>query len=98
MAAPDGYYEYTDPSGEDYVLLPMRRTDLRTVKGVKFNEAELAKIAKFQEWLATTVNPQTARPFIPRDEFSALVQFSLNLAFRHMAALAEEMARAEEGL
>ncbi len=79
------------------VLVPMRRTDLRCIKAVKFNEAELAKIAKFQEWLATTVNPQTGQPFIPRNEFSALVQFCLNLAFREMAAMAEAMSRAEEG-
>jgi len=79
------------------VLVPMRRTDLRCIKAVKFNEAELAKIAKFQEWLATTVNPETGRPFIPRNEFSALAQFCLNLAFREMAAMAEAMSRAEEG-
>jgi hypothetical protein len=82
--------------GEDnLVLVPMRRSDLRCIKAVKFNEAELAKIAKFQEWLATTVNPETGQPFIPRNEFSALVQFCLNLAFRHMAAVAEQMAQAE---
>ena len=84
-------------AGQDLVLVPMRRTDLRCIKAVKFNEAELAKIAKFQEWLATTVNPETGQPFIPRNEFSALVQFCLNLAFRQMAAVAEQMSRAEEG-
>ena len=84
-------------SGQALVLVPVRRSDLRCIKAVKFNEAELAKIAKFQEWLATTVNPETGQPFIPRNEFSALVQFCLNLAFRHMAALAVQMAQAEEG-
>ena len=79
------------------VLVPMRRTDLRCIKAVKFNEAELAKIAKFQEWLASTMNPETGQPFISRNEFSALVQFCLNLAFREMAAVAEQMSRAEEG-
>ena len=82
---------------EDLVLVPVKRTDLRCIKAVKFNEAELAKIAKFQEWLASTINPETGQPFIPRNEFSALVQFCLNLAFRDMAGLAEAMARAEEG-
>ncbi len=86
-----------DTESSQLVLVPMRRTDLRCIKAVKFNEAELAKIAKFQEWLATTVNPETGRPFIPRNEFSALVQFCLNLAFREMAAMAEAMSRAEEG-
>ena len=82
-------------SGQDLVLVPMRRTDLKCIKAVKFSEAELTKIAKFQEWLATTVNPGTGQPFIPRNEFSAMVQFCLNLAFRDMAGLAEAMARAE---
>jgi hypothetical protein len=81
--------------GDNLVLVPMRRSDLRCIKAVKFNEAELAKIAKFQEWLAATINPETGQPFIPRNEFSALVQFCLNLAFRHMAAVAEQMAQAE---
>jgi len=86
-----------DTESSQLVLVPMRRTDLRCIKAVKFNEAELAKIAKFQEWLATTVNSETGQPFIPRNEFSALVQFCLNLAFREMAAMAEAMSRAEEG-
>ena len=86
-----------DPHSDNLVLVPVRRSDLRCIKAVKFNEAELAKIAKFQEWLATTINPETGQPFIPRNEFSALVQFCLNLAFRHMAALAEQMAQVEEG-
>jgi len=85
--------------GDDgLVLVPMQRTDLRCIKAVKFNEAELAKIAKFQEWLSTTINPQTGQPFIPRNEFSALIQFCLNLAFREMAVIAEEMAQVEEKL
>ena len=83
--------------GDDgLVLVPMQRTDLRCIKAVKFNEAELAKIAKFQEWLSTTINPQSGQPFIPRNEFSALIQFCLNLAFREMAVIAEEMAQVEE--
>lgn len=92
MQSPDVGYQAEQ---DDFVLLLMSRTDLRCVKAVKFNEAELVRIAKFQEWLATTFNPETGQPFIPRNEFSALVQFALNLAFRHMAAVAEEMARAE---
>lgn len=86
-----------EAQGDNLVLVPLRRTDLRCIKAVKFNEAELAKIAKFQEWLASTINPETGQPFIPRNEFSALVQFCLNLAFRHMAEVAEQMSRAEEG-
>ena len=87
------------PQGDDgLVLVPMQRTDLRCIKAVKFNEAELTKIAKFQEWLAATINPETGQPFIPRNEFSSLVQFCLNLAFRQMAAVAEEMAQVEERL
>lgn len=84
-------------SDSDLVLVPMKRTDLKCIKAVKFSESELTKIAKFQEWLAATVNPETGQPFIPRNEFSALVQFCLNLAFRDMAGMAEAMARAEEG-
>ena len=87
-----------DPSASsapDMVLVPMERTDLRRIKAVKFSEPELAKIAKFQEWLAATINPETGQPFIPRNEFSALVQFCLNLAFRQMAEVAQEMAIAE---
>ena len=87
------------PQGDDgLVLVPVPRTDLRCIKAVKFNEAELARIAKFQEWLAATINPETGQPFIPRNEFSGLVQFCLNLAFRQMAAVAEEMAQVEERL
>ena len=85
------------PQGDDgLVLVPLQRTDLRCIKAVKFNEGELARIAKFQEWLAATINPETGQSFISRNEFSALVQFCLNLAFRQMAAVAEEMAQAEE--
>jgi len=87
---------YIPQGNDDLVLVPLKRSDLHRLKAVKFSDAELARITKFQEWLASTVNPQTGQPFIPRNQFSALAQFCLNVAFRVMAQIAEEMARAEE--
>ena len=79
------------------ILIPMLRSDLNKIKAVKFSEPELAKITRLQEWLAITRNPATGEPFIRQNSFSALVQFALNLTFRAMAQVAEQMARAEEG-
>jgi hypothetical protein len=45
-----------------------------------------------------TLNPETGQPFIRHNLFGDLVQFSFNLAFRRMAAVAEQMARAEEAV
>jgi hypothetical protein len=80
----------------DILLIPLEREVLRRFKGVKFSDAELEKIEKFQEWLATTNDPRTGQPFIPRNEFSALIQFCINTTMHVMRQVAAEMAQAEE--
>lgn len=77
---------------EDEVLIPVKRTDVHRMKCLKFAEGELPRLATFQRYLATTINPVTNEPYA-RDEFAAMVHFSLNLAFRYMAwAVEQEVA------
>lgn len=80
---------------EGAVLVPFKREDVRRMKCLKFNEGELPKLEKFTRYLATTINPVTGQPLIPRAEFSAMVHFCLNLSFRYMAYLAEQEAQQE---
>ncbi len=89
--------------GEDVVThlelpIPMKRSQLKLLKAVKYNQGELEKLAKFQEYLATTVNPFSGQPFIPQNTYAALVHFCVNYTFQQMARLAQEMARAEADL
>ena len=84
-------------SEEEFEFISLIRSDLKHLKAVKFSEPELTRITKLQEWLAITRNPKTGQPFIPQNSFSALIQFTLNLTFRTMGAVAAEMAQAEDG-
>ena len=85
------------PGDPDLVLIPLHRDAVTRMKCVKFSEAELERLEKLQEWCYTTVNPETGRAFIPRNEFSCLMQLCLNLAFQAMAGLAQQMAQADGG-
>lgn len=80
--------------GEDEVLIPVQRVDVHRMKCLKFAEGELPRLAQFQRYLATTINPVTGEPYA-RDEFSAMIHFSLNLAFRYMAWTVEQEASQE---
>lgn len=80
----------------DLVLIPMKRTELVNLKVIRFSDAEVNKLDKFQEWLSITINPATGQPFIPVNGYSALVQFCLNTTFQEMATIASAMAQAEE--
>jgi len=80
---------------EDVVLVPFNREDLSKIKCVKFSEPEIDRMAQFQEWLATTRNPATGQPFIPKNEHSSMVQFALNFTFQGMGVIAAQMAKAE---
>ena len=84
------------PGEGDLVLIPMKRSELKFLKVTRFSEAELAKLEKFQEWLATTINPETGQPFLDKNQYSSLIQFCLNTTFNDMRARALEMAQ-EEG-
>lgn len=99
MALQDNGYQVTDELVDSLPLpIQMKRSEVRFVKAVKFSEPELQTISKFQEWLATTRNPQTGGQFIPRNEFSSFIHFCINFTFTQMRAVAEELARAEEAL
>jgi hypothetical protein len=78
-------------------MIPLHRDDLDSVKSIKFSLAEVDRLTAFQEWLALTINPHTNQPFIPRNEFSAMIHLCLNFTFTWMGKIAEDMTRAEEG-
>jgi hypothetical protein len=85
-----------DGSDPDILLIPLERDVLRRFKWVKFSDAEMPKIEKFQEWLATTNDPRTGQPFIARNEFSCFIQFCINTTMFVMRQVAAEMAEAED--
>ena len=84
------------PGDGDLVLIPMKRSELKLLKVTRFSEHEMAKLEKFQAWLAVTINPETSQPFIEKDQYSSLIQFCLNTTFNDMRAIAAQMAQ-EEG-
>jgi len=87
--------EYLRQDG-DHVLIPVKRSELKRVKAVKFSEAEAEKVDKLAEWLSLTRNPATNKPFIPQATFSEVVKLALNLLFAVAREVAEAQARAEE--
>ncbi len=80
---------------EEAGLISPNRRAVGVAKGVKFSAEELDKLDKWGQWLATTVNPLTGRPFISRPIFSQVVQFALNTAWNVTKEVAREMAEAE---
>lgn len=80
---------------ENVVLIPFHREDVKRMKCLKFAADELPRLEKFTQYLASTVNPVTGQVYIAQPQFSAMVHFSLNLAFRYMAVMAEEEAKQE---
>ena len=81
----------------DGMMIPLERGDLESVKTIKFSLAEVEQLTAFQEWLSITLNPHTQEPFIPRNEFSAMIHFCLNFTYAWMGKIANEMTQAEEG-
>lgn len=77
-------------------LIAEDRHGAKNIKSVKLTDGELDKVSKFQELLSMWINPLTNKPFIPKNEFSALFQFCFNVTWKQMEIVAEEMARAEE--
>ncbi|KKL61749.1 hypothetical protein LCGC14_2192190 [marine sediment metagenome] len=80
------------PGDNETVLLPMRRSELKMMKAIRFTEQELETVERFQLWLATTINPETSKPFIEKNTFTALIRFCLNSTFTQMGVVATEMA------
>ena len=87
------------PAGEvETLIIPLQRGELRRSKAIRFSDAEVERLDKFQEWLSVTRDPKTGQPFISRNQFGDLIQFCLNVAYYNMGRLAEEMAQAEEAV
>lgn len=82
----------------EMLIIPVERGQLRRSKALRFSDAEVERLDKFQEWLSVTIDPKTGHPFIPRNQFSDLIEFSLNVAYYTMAKLVEQMAQAEEAV
>lgn len=87
------------PVGEaEALMIPLERGELRRSKAIRFSDAELERLEKFQEWLSVTIDPKTGQPFIPRNQFGDLIQFSLNVAYYTMGKVVEQMVQAEEAV
>ncbi len=80
---------------DDMVLIPFKREGVKNMKCVKFTDAEIVTMDQFTEWLFTTANPATGRPFIPKKEHSGMVAFCISYTFNAMGYVAQDMARAE---
>ena len=84
-----------DPTA-DVELIPMQRSGLNNTRALRFSDQELARVAMLQEWLSVTIDPETGRPFITENTFSALVVFTLNMCYTTMLNFAKELAAAQE--
>jgi hypothetical protein len=87
--------EQPDPTA-DVELIPMQRSGLNNTRALRFSDQELARVAMLQEWLSVTVDPETGKPFIAENTFSAIVIFALNSLFTTMLNYAKESAAAQE--
>ncbi len=87
--------EQPDPTA-DVELIPMQRSGLSNTRALRFSDQELARVTMLQEWLSITDDPETEKPFIAENTFSALVVFALNMTFNTMMNFAKELAAAQE--
>ena len=76
----------------------MKRAELGRIRAVKFSEAQVEPMAKFQEWLWVTPTPETGHPLIRRNQFSDPVRCSFNQAYRHTGAVAGQIAPTGEAV
>ncbi len=78
VGQPAGHLDAGDVVTHLELPIPMKRSQLKLLKAVKYNQSELEKLAKFQEYLATTVNPASGQPFIHQNTYAAMVHFCVN--------------------
>jgi hypothetical protein len=96
-AAQDVPLQGEQPAADaDIELIPMQRSGLSNTRALRFSDQELARVAMLQEWLSITDDPETGKPFIAENTFSALVIFTLNMCFTTMMNFTKELAAAQE--